>query len=744
MLLLGSCLFLLLLECGAEVGGRHIRRITAADLPSSNSTVATRTKLKKLQSVNEPNCTQTGTCSSSTTPPVSLEETTKSVSSFVADDVLQRRLHLTTNPPNHAKILETLFEDPSIPFDGYFENKTNYFPREVSSFRDYNHSATEASNFDAPLTTPRIGLFDDFHDRLTEGIQQNLDSNEHSFRNTHEKQSVNIPSYEPANDPKKNESIALEFTKKLSVVYNDSSSPVSVSRNVVIENGTRVNLEKSSVHTEVEPELNKTVVYYFTNESYSPELPETEPTTTEDSVGNNNANLQTVSNVTLSKPNAVEKTRYNQRGSTNRNAKNVIIKNTGTPGDKESTTSEPIRGRSNNRSQEQISNNINDNLSESTIVSNNNSAVYTLADINTNSSGVAANVNNPSKITKDLKSNKVLVVYPGKTVSNSSYYRNSKMLPLGRNSNSINSTNNFDEASENPQLSSSENSLTRDQVKKSKLRNGLRRSGLNRTEEQVGSSNITLNTAELGNGSVLTQTPDEATTPSEYLTTTTEYEESITTDYSASSRSRAFTFRRIYSGTSTIEPVSDETYETSTRESSNIDGVRKRLSTMRRRLQTSTEPSYTVVSSSNFTTESNTIVRGWPGVPRRPTVPKLSPNGTVTDSTYNNEGNEIITARTNTYKPINRNRGNVRYGSPSNTTFGSNQNESESSFPLPPSATAWTLVTLKGTRNESKPTREPIQNNTSAANITTRVVATSVRWSPIRGRHPLTTLKPCE
>jgi len=45
-------LFLLLQGCcqvGAEIGGRHIRRITAVDLPSSNSSDPTKARLKKLQ-----------------------------------------------------------------------------------------------------------------------------------------------------------------------------------------------------------------------------------------------------------------------------------------------------------------------------------------------------------------------------------------------------------------------------------------------------------------------------------------------------------------------------------------------------------------------------------------------------------------------------------------------------------------------------------------------------------------------
>ena len=83
----------------------------------------------------------------------------------------------------------------------------------------------------------------------------------------------------------------------------------------------------------------------------------------------------------------------------------------------------------------------------------------------------------------------------------------------------------------------------------------------------------------------------------------------------------------------------------------------------------------------------------------------------------------------------NRNRGSVRYGSPNNVGLN------ESTFPLPPSATAWTLVTLKGPGNESRSSRQPIQNNTSAINSTTRVVATSVNWSPVRGKRPWSTVE---
>ncbi|KAJ9575963.1 hypothetical protein L9F63_007190, partial [Diploptera punctata] len=544
---------------------------------------------------------------------------TKAVPSFVADDVLQRRLHLTTTSPSYVESLDSFFEDSDVSFDDDYENKTNYFPREVSSFRDYNHSVTDASDFGATLTTPRISIFDDFHDRLTEGIQQNLDTNEQSFRSTEKSDN---PKYKQVHDP--------------------------------------MNKEHE----------------------------------------NSDTNLQSIQNNSLSKQSVLEKSKSERKSSTNRKPlsdKNVIIKNTGTPGDKESTTSEPTRGRSHNRSRTQISNKISDNkLSESTIVTNN-------LETSTNSA-----VSDSATETN-------------KNVSDNNNSRGGKMLILSHNQNSSSSTNIFDESSETPQFGSSENSLNRENIKKSRLRNGLRRTGFNRTEEQVDANTTT-----------------EAYEKTPATTKQSDENNYSTTEYSSSSRSRAFTFRRLYSGTSTIAPTTDGTTKTfekisSTTKPNNVDTIRQRLSTLRRRLQTSTEPTYTVVSSSNFTTESNAIVRGWPGIPKRSSVPKLSPNGTVTESTENNEGNDIIT-RTNTFKPINRNRGAVRYGS--------QKNVNESSFPLPPSATAWTLVTLKGPGNESRSSQQSDQNDTSTiSNSTTRVVATSVKWSPIRGNKLWTTLQ---
>ena len=281
-------LFLLLQGCcqvGAEIGGRHIRRITAVDLPSSNSSDATKARLKKLQIKKGENCTKAGSCSSSssTTATPHGNPEVKTISSFLEADGLQEGVH--EDIPSYLTTNRSSSYDGG--YDSYFDGDDfddgTAGASKKSSFSYEQHSVTESMNFDAPLTTPRISLFDDVHAKMTEGIRQNLeDMGNHAFPELSQRHSDNVQlgqrtvaiTAQPPPTDKTNEETSLEFVSKYSVVYNDSKIPF-VRRDIVVENATHLDFEKSRIHTQLVPEVNRTI-YYISNDTHTTIIPATD------------------------------------------------------------------------------------------------------------------------------------------------------------------------------------------------------------------------------------------------------------------------------------------------------------------------------------------------------------------------------------------------------------------------------------------------------------------------------------
>lgn len=756
MTLLG--VFLLLQGCwevGAEIGGRHIRRITAADLPSSNSTDATKVRMKKLQVKGGENCTKAGSCSNLTTPAPHSTPTGKTVSSFLSDDVLQGRLHadvmsyLTTTKSPYDGGYDSYF-------DGHdFNDRTDHVPKK-SSFSDEHHSGTEAMNFDAPLTTPRIKLFDDFHTRMTEGIRQNLEEmDEHRFRDVtlgHGDKVLDglkiaqVPARLPSpGDPteKTDEKVALEFLSNFSVVYNDSKINNSVKRDVVVENGTHIDFDWSRVHTKVEPEVNRTV-FYILNDTNSTINPASESVSTDSKNDTHSFQIDTtvghskVDAVSLESLNSSERSLPHLNTTANQNVTQNI--NTGTPGDKDSTTSESAMDRSISRSHEPR--NYSSNRENVTVTSDkpitwviSNKTKSVLSDIERKYANEDAITSSSSGdiITKDPKSNTV-----GPALTERNINRGSKMLVSRRDQQ--NSTNGLEQSSQTPLSGSSENNNSNyDERKKSRARYNLLRNGTSRSEERVQSSTASVSmttekaipsTQVTEENGVVSQTTANTrsiqnnTNPTSEYGFTEEQEEISTVGYISSSRGRTFTYRRPHTVASTVDRDSntaDASGQSSAVRNStsspyiNIEAVRRRM-TSKRLPHTSTEASVALVLSTNLTTESNVIVRGLPVIARRTSL---------SNETDNNEGNDIISVRNNIYTPATRNRGSVRYGSQNSDVSGSVSNAS-STFSIPPTSVAWTLVSRKGPDNETQALRQG--NSTSDAHVR--------RWPPTRGRRP--------
>lgn len=664
-------LFLLLQGCsqvGAEIGGRHIRRITAVDLPSSNSSDATKARLKKLQTKKGEICTKTGSCSSSSTTatPYSNPEV-KTISSFSEADGLQEGVHEDT--PSYLTTHRSSYDGG---YDSYFDgddfDDRTAGASKKSSFSHEQHSGTESMNFDAPLTTPRISLFDDVHAKMTEGIRQNLeDMGNHAFSELAQRHGDNVQlgqravaiTAQPPPTDKTNEEISLEFVSKYSVVYNDSKIPF-VRRDIVVENATHLDFETSRIHTQSEPEVNRTI-YYISNDTHSTIIP---------AIDNQN--------------------------------------NTGTPGDEDSTTSVSKKDRSFFRSHEprnDASNEVNRTVTSDmpikvAVLNNTNTE---LVDSDTKSSDKAASTGSSTgaEITKDPESN---AVRPISTAGNTNRLNRILMSNRGR----YNSTEVLEQLSHIPVPKSPENVVSSEEPTNEPITKFyLRRNGKNRSGERMDSGTETNSTST--EKSVLSTTADNAllSQPTASASSvqndreqvpadgfTKEPEESYTADYVSSSGSRTFTSRRPHMAAKnkTRDNEANNGSESSVVVSSsnsssvNVEAVDRRVNTLIRRFKANNTTPSTAATPNEATTESNAIVREFPASSARTSVENTRPN-----KTDNNEGNDIISFKNNAYKPVSRNRGSVRYGDQRNGTLED----------IPPTAATWTLVNLRGRDNNT-------------------------------------------
>jgi hypothetical protein len=523
-------------------------------------------------------------------------------------------------------------------------------------------------NFDAPLTTPRISLFDDVHAKMTEGIRQNLeDMGNHAFQELAQKHSDNVQlgqravaiTAQPPPTDKTNEEISLEFVSKYSVVYNDSKIPF-VRRDIVVENATHLDFETSHIHTQLEPEVNRTV-YYISNDTHSTTIPATD-----------------------------------------------IQNNTGTPGDEDSTTSVSTKDRSFSRSHEprndasnEVNRTVTNDLPIKVVVLNNTNTELVDSDTKSSDKAASTSPSTGAEVTKDPESN---AVQPISTAGNTNRLNRILVPNRGR----YNSTEVLEQSSHIPIPKSPETVVSSEEpTKESRTKYYLRRNGKNRSGERIDSGTETNNTST--EKSVLSTTADNAllsqpTTSASSVQNdrdqvpadgfTKKPEESSAADYFSSSGSRAFTSRRPHmtannktrdneanngSESSVVVPSANSSFV-------NVEAVDRRLNTLIRRLKANNTTPSTAATPNEATTESNAIVREFPASSARTSVENTRPN-----KTDNNEGNDIISFKNNVYKSVTRNRGSVRYGSQRNDT----------SEDMPSTAATWTLVTLRGRDNNT-------------------------------------------
>jgi hypothetical protein len=302
------------------------------------------------------------------------------------------------------------------------------------------------------------------------------------------------------------------------------------------------------------------------------------------------------------------------------------------------------------------------------------------------------------EVTKDPESN---AVRPISAVSNTNRLNRILVSSRGR----YNSTEVPEQSSHTPIPKSPENVVSSEEpTNESRPKYHLRRNGKNRSSERVDSSTETSSTSTVlsttTNNALLSQPTASASSvqdnrdllPADGFTK--EPEENSTADYVSSSGNKAFTSRHpqmaaknktryneINNGdeSSVVVPSANSS-------SVNEEAVDHRLSTLIRRLQANNTTSSTAATSNEATTENNAIVREFTASSARTSVENTRPN-----KTDNNEGNDIVSFKNNAFKPVNRNRGSVRYGSQRNGT----------SEDIPPTAATWTLVTLRGRGNST-------------------------------------------
>ncbi|XP_068081749.1 uncharacterized protein [Anabrus simplex] len=270
---------------GSAVGERHIRRITAADLPAlTNSSGPSRTSnsnnnvLKTLESSPVTNCSTGGTNGScgealpeeakrkakDKLPELSSDDS-HSVFESSSDETLQERLHsgillhLTTAAPDYSHE-GSLDQDRGTT---YPQSTTPSKEVRTSSYRDHDVNA-EIGRFDSSLTTPRVSLIDDRFLRVSESIKQNLEDLEeqHVFRPTSTPSSQNLETTSPSSSgyipptsgdisPPNGTKVAFEYTNHVSIQYNDTFDPPRrLHKDIVVENGSRVEFTSSYIHTE--------------------------------------------------------------------------------------------------------------------------------------------------------------------------------------------------------------------------------------------------------------------------------------------------------------------------------------------------------------------------------------------------------------------------------------------------------------------------------------------------------------
>jgi hypothetical protein len=498
---------------------------------------------------------------------------------------------------------------------------------------------------------------------------------------------VTVP---PPPEDKTDGKVALEFLSKLSVVYNDSKMSNSVRRDIVVENGTHIDFERSSVHTELEPETNRTT-YYISNDTHSTVIPAPTPVSTSSSrnwtqTPHNNAALG------VSTPESLDSSKQPSSHPHIAVSTHVVESNaTETSGNKDSTTSESKLGRPSSRS-----NGARSNSSREVVTVTRNKPV-TLGKWNETKSGLMGpertnRTNDTVATSRSASKSKAGGPVSSERLAN----RGGRVLVSTRTNYS--STNGLEQSSQTPLPGSPETNLNSETAtKKPRTKLTLRRTGSN-----VESSSLRVALTTSGRARGNETTPTQATRKNGTYPTSghgvTEAPKERTTTGHSSSRGRAVTYQRPLTSannkTSGGEANGGKVDSSTASPTTSIDVLRRRLTTVNRRLQTSTSASITLSPTNNPTTESNAIVRGLSAVAGRP----------LTFKTENNEGNDIASFKNDAYKPVTKGRGSVRYGNQNNETS------------TPPTAGAWTVVFLRRASNETG-------NSTR-------------RWPPTRSRKP--------
>nr|CAD7395354.1 unnamed protein product [Timema cristinae] len=736
-------------------GGRLVRRITAADLPSTVSskfrgiaptspTIDDHVIDRKSNATSINNCSTDGDSSSCEVTNGGREDTREATRLGIDHIMIAAVGSWEKSSSKHSSEggHPSTHESPYSIYDVRHYMDEDAIARESSPQHHVIafHQVTESTDFAASLTTPEMHLFDGRHAKISAGIRQNLDSSSEADRNEEEHMAdASTPTDEDNaldesahydRHPNGTAEVKLEYNQRLEVSYNGSSGPNSIRGDITVDNGTHLDFESKYLQKEVSHELNATTILppeettmkiinklQTINESSTPMVPYQSnvnnppnnqtlkdqspesavdmllilPTTTESPSHNTEP-----ANETLSASSAEYGNNRSHLVSSYDNSVDIDI-TTVSPGDENSTIFPTTVKLKNSR--------LNKTNHESTTeVPDSTSALFSEVDSTTNVETTTDNIlttKRPMWVPQSLSTmmttagpNTMTTASPSQLPTRT---HNGRMLGSGQFRD--NATNSVD-------------GVTRLTI-------------VNGTTTKIPRIVYTMRPNLRSNGTTADTVNDDFR--HRPLTTTLQTPEPQTTEAPEQNTVFPFISRSSFEG-----PKFQGRHSTSTTTKSLVGGMltsqntNDTISTQRTEhvykqphYSSSVNSSTETTGSSEDLTQKVTTPLATEGSSKSPSeniisVDKPFPSRVVIgttqkpiDSITNNEGNDI----SKVYNPVNiSNRGSIKY---TNNNSSLTRNNTINSFSIPPTASVWTLATLKGPSNESRWTSRPSNINST-------------------------------
>nr|CAD7437443.1 unnamed protein product [Timema bartmani] len=742
-------------------GGRLVRRITAADLPSTISsrargiaptspTIGDHVIDRKSNATSTNNCSTNGDSSSCEVTNGGREDA-RGATRLGIERLYDSGRSWERSSSDHS----SEGSHPSTQESPYSIYDVRHYMDEDAIARESSpqhhviafHQVTESTDFAASLTTPEMHLFDEHHAKISAGIRQNLYTSSEAERKEEEHMAdASTPTDEDnaldesahyERRPNGTGEVKLEYNQRLEVSYNGSSGPNSVRGDITVDNGTHLDFESKYLQKEFSHELNATTILppeetttkminelQTINESSTPMVPYQSnvnnppnnqtlqdqspegavdmllilPTTTESPSHNTEP-----ANETLSASSAEHGNNRSHLVSSYDNSVDIDI-TTVSPGDENSTifpSTMKLRSSRLNKTNHE---------STTTEVPDSTSTLFSEVDSTTNVETTTDDVltskrpmwvpQSWSTMTTTAGPDTMTTVSPSQVPTRT---HNGRMLGSGQSRD--NATNSVDGVTRLTIVSGTATKIPRIVY--------TVRPNLRSNSTTAGTVNDNFRPRPM---TTMLQTPEPPTTEAP--------EQNTVFPFISKSSFEGPKFQgRQRTSTTTKSLVGDMLTSQNTNDTINTqrtEHVYKQPHSSSS-FNSSTE---TTGSSEDFTQKVPTPLAN-EGSSKSPSeniisVDKPFPSRVVigttqkpTDSITNNEGNDI----SKVYNPVNSsNRGSIKY---TNNNSNLTRNNTINSFSIPPTASVWTLATLKGPSNESRRTSQPsIRNSTENGALT--------------------------